>query len=57
MKWNAPKTGDVRILTKFAWLPITCYVVGEDRKETRWLCFVKIRQRYETNFWFNDGFY
>ena len=29
---------------------------GEDRKETRWLCFVKIRQRYVPHFWDNDWF-
>jgi hypothetical protein len=56
MKWNAPKTGDVRILTKFAILPITCKVRGENIRETRWLCFVKIRQSYTGIEWYNDWF-
>jgi hypothetical protein len=56
MKWNSQKTGDIRILKKFAWFPITCYILCEDKKETRWLCFVKIQQRYETNFWYNQWF-
>ena len=57
MKWKAPKIGDVRILRKFAFVPITCkiYKQGENKMETRWLCFVKIHQtwRYE---WLNDWF-
>ena len=56
MKWNAPKVGDVRILTKFALIPITCKLAGEDRRETRWLCFVKIRQSYTGIEWYNDWF-
>jgi len=56
MKWYAPKFGDVRIVKKFALRPITCEVRGENKRETRWLCFVKIRQTYTGIEWWNDWF-
>lgn len=58
MKWKANKTGDNRIITKFAWLPITSYVQdGFQTKETRWLCMVKIHQTYvDLDGWLNDYF-
>ncbi len=61
MKWKAPKIGDTRILTTFALLPITCKLRSSAEYETRWLCFVKIRQHYGNRTfgceWINDWFY
>ena len=48
------KIGEGRILTKFAILPITCKLQGKLDKETRWLCFVKIRQTYLGGEWTNS---
>jgi len=56
MKWEAPKTGDNRILTKFTLFPITCKIKGVNKYETRWLCFVKIHQSYRGGSWINDWF-
>lgn len=54
MKWKAPQVGDIRVIKRFAFLPITGDVKGEDRRETRWLCFVKLHQRYVPNYWLTD---
>lgn len=46
MRWmqpKPPKHGNIRFIKRFLWLPLTI------QRETRWLEFVKIRQRY------NDG--
>lgn len=56
MKFNAPKVGDVRIIRKFTFLPITCKLKCKSVFETRWLCFVEIRQTYIGVSWYNDWF-
>lgn len=38
MKWKSPQAGDIKLLTKFAFLPIT---IGH---ETRWFEWVTIKQ-------------
>ena len=55
MKWKAPKVGDTRNKKKFAWTPITCKLQGSDEKQTRWLCFVCIHQRWAYE-WLNEWF-
>jgi hypothetical protein len=55
MKFDAPKVGDVRNIRKFLLVPLTLDVAGTNKRETRWLCFSHIRQRwaYEwLNVWF-----
>jgi hypothetical protein len=39
MRWKLPKTGDIRIITKFALFPIKA------NGEKRWLETVRIKQR------------
>ena len=56
MKWETPKAGDTRILRKFTIFPITVDLKGSNERETRWLCFVKIRQSYTGIEWYNDWF-
>lgn len=55
MKMNAPSVGDTRDIKKFAFMPITCKIQGEDRMEKRWLCFVKIHQTWSYG-WLNNWF-
>ena len=40
MRWNEPRHGDCRVITKFLWLPVQ---IG---KETRWFEMATIKQRY-----------
>ena len=40
MKINKPKLGDTRVVSKFAFLPVSC------KGETRWFERVKIKQEY-----------
>jgi len=63
MKWRRPKTGHTRVVKKFAFFPITALCLernGKSRtwfRETRWLCFCKIKQRYNLfGKWVNDYF-
>jgi len=51
MKWkyNEPKHEDIRIITRFLLLPK--FINGE----ARWLCLIKIKQRYEGYNWADDG--
>lgn len=41
MKWSEPQQNDERIIIRFLILPLTIDY------ETRWLEFVKIKQRYD----------
>ena len=50
MRWYKPEMGEVRIIKKFAILPITI------NGETRWLEWVKIRQKFAITIWINDEF-
>lgn len=58
MKWKAPKMGDTRIVKRFAFIPITTQVYPSNDNETRWLCFVTLRQSYNVihKCWFNNWF-
>lgn len=42
MRWNNPKIGDVKVVTKFLWLPL------EINFETRWLEDATIKYVYVT---------
>lgn len=44
MRIKRAKTGDYRIKKKFAWLPITSFY--NDNRETRWLEFVYLKEKY-----------
>jgi len=66
MKWTkiypklrlAPKQGDKRTCTFFAWFPVS--VIFDIEKETRWLETVTITQMYhemwDANYWETIGF-
>ena len=43
MKWVKPKTGDIRIRSFFAWLP----VCASETNEVRWLECVTVLFRYQ----------
>jgi hypothetical protein len=55
MKWKASNVGDTCNIRKFLWKPLTCDVAGTNTKETRWLCFVTIHQRWAYE-WLNEWF-
>jgi hypothetical protein len=44
MKWNNYEVGVERIVEKFLFFPLRCKINGTCRYETRWLCFVRIKQ-------------
>lgn len=52
------RAGDVRIIKKFAWFPVSVVYCGIE--ETRWLEKVKIRQVYcltwHDHYWENERF-
>jgi hypothetical protein len=56
MRWNNRKIGEKRIITKFAFFPITCKVKHKDKLETRWLEFVRIEQMWLCSTW-EDWFF
>jgi hypothetical protein len=55
VKWSAPAIGDRRNVTRFLFLPKTLSVNNSSHYETRWLCFVRIRQIWHYE-WLNDTF-
>jgi len=57
MKFNKPKTGDHRVKKYFAIFPITANYLYGGNKQTRWLSFVNIYQRYsDIDGWENKYF-
>lgn len=57
MKWKSRvvRPGDERVVTFFAWLPIS--VSGNTHVETRWLTRVCVRQRWREGpggFWWSN---
>lgn len=59
MRWttNVPKLADMRVRSKFAFLPIVHLEwVGGDAKETiAWLEFYKVEERYEEVVFYVSG--
>lgn len=52
------KSLKTRIITKFAWLPVTAYNPEVYYpKETRWLCTVKIHQTYNKSCGWIDNYF
>lgn len=56
MRWKVPRSGDTRIITRFAYFPI------EAGGEKRWLEVVRIKQRCwigrlsDKVYWYNQEF-
>lgn len=48
MKWNSKRDGEIRVIKKYAWLPIRIKNYwGDPKIEWRWLEMVKIEQEYK----------
>jgi len=57
MKWKTNTVGDTRVITKFAFFPISCRLKHKQNKtEKRWLEFVTIEQMWLCGIW-NDIYF
>jgi hypothetical protein len=64
MKWRQkpskpePDKGSTRVIRRFCWWPLELRIsdgLFETERETRWLCFAKVKQEYRHDVF--DGFH